>query len=167
VWASAVFGPRDVVWGLLLGVGGMLLVQSLPLWRAEQHVEEQALHAFLEAYTGAQMIDGTIIKPRGAAGARIDTATPHIHFRTIRKVAERVSWNGARVELVYRHVIGFDRARPELNLTHEVYVRLKRVDDQLRYMHFQVRGEPPMPLPIADNPWLALLVRSKAAVVAP
>lgn len=151
---------RDIVWGLLLGVIGMLLVQSVPLMRAEAHVDAQVREAFIHVYRGSQTLDGAVIKPEDSQ-VHVDPNAPRIRFRRLTKLAEHVSWNGTEVELVYRHMLGVGDADSTQNLEQEVHLRLSKVDGELHYTHFHARGQNPLSTPIADNPWIELLAAAK------
>ncbi len=154
-------GVRDVVWGISLGVVGVLLFQSYPLLRAEQFVQKDAKLAFLEAFQGRRMIDGTLVQLPAGGAVPVDPMAQPIDFVNLNIVAEHTTWNGGETQLVLHHVLSFDRMRPDTNRVLDVYVKLMMDGAHFRYEHFQVRGQPPLPLPIGGNPWLPLL-RSEA-----
>lgn len=148
---------RDVVWGVLFGIVLVLALQTYPLTQAENFVERDAKLAFLEAFQGRRMRDGTIIKLPTVSSVPVDSMAGTIDFRSLRFLAERVTWNGKHIELVARHVVGFDRMREDTNIVHEVHVKLSRDGSRFVYEHFEVRGKPPLPTPVVGNPWLPLL----------
>lgn len=154
------FGARDVVWSVVLGVLGLLALQSYPILRAERYVERDATMAFQDAFAGRRMVDGTIIERPGGGGVRTETMASPIDFVTFRVLAEHATWNGSQIELVVHHVVGFDRTRDDSNLVHDVHIKVSKDGSRLRYDHFQVRGEPPVPQPILGNPWAPLMIAS-------
>jgi hypothetical protein len=149
-------GPRDIGWGIALGVLLAGLAQGYPLWSARRVVERDAEEAFAHVFEGRRMADGTLVEPPGSAAAPRAFTAP-IYFRRMDAEAAQIDWNGKHASFLFKHIIGFDQTLDQANPTHEVLVRMEKRGGAFTYAEFQVRGIETSQLAIEGNPWFPLM----------
>lgn len=157
---------RDVAWSLLICFGLTFMLQWRPSLQARSFIERDSRDGFYEAYAGHRFVSGELISVGGAA--RVDPMASAVSDRRLQIQAERISWNGSRVEFVVRHRIELAAASAAGDdVSQDVHLKLQRDGTHWAYTLFEVRGHPPLNEPNTGNPWARALREASPAPAEP